>query len=110
MRIIAFILSIFVLSMAIMPCEDGMDDAIFENTSQSHFDDQSHNHAQDKEDGCTPFCICTCCGTNIVLNFSFPPLISEINQCFLSEKVKINFYNTTFISDFYGNIWQPPKI
>ena len=35
--------------MAVMPCEDGMNSAISENISQTHFDDQSHNHSQDKE-------------------------------------------------------------
>lgn len=107
MKLITVLLSIYILLLSGLPCSDEVDCA--ENKTETSKTNQHTNHQEDTET-CSPFCICACCGTNIVLNFSFSPLISEIAQCFLSEKGKINFYNTSFISDFYGNIWQPPKI
>ena len=69
-----------------------------------------HNDHEKDTENCSPFCICACCGSTIVSNFLFNSIISDKKQIFLSEKEKINFYTTSSISDFCGNIWQPPKI
>jgi len=109
MKAFSIILSIYILVLSCLPCGD-VEDCKVVDYDKIAFSETNHSTHQEDTETCSPFCICACCGTNIVLNFSFSPLISEIEQCFLSEKVKVNFYNTSFISDFYGNIWQPPKI
>ncbi|WP_229250527.1 DUF6660 family protein [Emticicia aquatilis] len=109
MKAFSIILSIYLLVLSCLPCGDVEDCKVVDNEKIA-FSETNHSTHQEDTETCSPFCICACCGTNIVLNFSFSPLISVIEPNFLSEKVTVNFYNTSFISDFYGNIWQPPKI
>lgn len=109
MKMFSFLFSMYILVLSCLPCGD-MEDCTVVDNQRIAFSETNHTNHQEDTETCPPFCKCACCGTNFVLNFSFSPLISEIAQCALSEKVKSNFYNTTFISDFYGNIWQPPKI
>lgn len=109
MKIFSVILSVYLLALSCLPCGDVEDCKVVDNEKIS-FSETNHTNHQEDTETCSPFCICACCGTNIALNFSFSTFISEIEQQFLLDKVKINSYNTKFISDFYGNIWQPPKI
>ena len=92
--------------MAVKPCEDSMNSAISENISQTHFDDQSHNHSQDKEDGCTAFCVCQCCGTPITI----PSLVifSEIKNTVMYS---YSFhYSSLYSFDYSNGVWHPPTI
>jgi activator of 2-hydroxyglutaryl-CoA dehydratase len=105
MKIITFIIAICMLTFSVMPCYDIHDDCKTMATSQIVHSD---NHNTDKEDFCSPFCVCFCC-RNIALqqeNFSEVILLGNV---FLN-KTKISL-NTNFTeSAFLHSIWQPPKV
>ena len=101
MKLIAIILSIYVLVLTAIPCTDTH---ISESSSVSvELSEHSHNQF-DNIDSCTPFCYCNCCQSislisvynNQIISFStieleFPILVqAEIGQL------------KTF--------WKPPKI
>ena len=106
MRILAFILSIFVLAMAIMPCDDEFDNAMSPDVSKTQVENHSDNHSHQNEDGCTPFCICQCCGTPIILPALFN--FNEKNEVALSS---ISFhYSSLYFYDYSNGVWHPPTI
>ena len=76
--------------------------------SVSH--DATHdNHSHDKDkDLCSPFCICNCCGAQ-VLSY-FPTLSFELPLISQDIKTKEPFYKPVFASSFFGSIWQPPQL
>lgn len=106
MKIITFILSIFILSMSAMTCGDDIDENIFESQLFAHFDNHSHDHSQESQDSCTPFCTCQCCGTSITV----PSLVilSEIKNTVLYS---CSFHYTSLYSfDYYNGVWHPPTL
>ena len=67
------------------------------------------NHSHDKEkDLCSPFCSCSCCGSQVVSYFQSNyidfPVTSE------GIKTQLPTYKSIFASNFFGSIWQPPQI
>ena len=106
MRIVAFILSIFVLAMAIMPCEDEFDKTVSSEVSISQIDNHSDHHSHQNEDGCTPFCICQCCGTPITVPMLFR--FNDRNDLVLTE---FSFhYSSLYFFDYSNGVWHPPTI
>ena len=98
MKWIPFILCIYILALSIIPCTDGTTDACKEKI-------EHHDHSEDEDDGCTPFCVCSCCGSlftfsDIVSYFSFNSKISE----------KIDSYSSHYFSSYLEEIWHPPTI
>jgi hypothetical protein len=76
LKIISIILSLYVILLAFMPCEDELGSAFSQDqsnlaTSQqdaTHHDivqHEKHLHGDASEDLCTPFCQCHCCHTHI---------------------------------------------
>ena len=92
--------------MAMMPCEDGISGAISENESLTHFDDQSHNHSQNNEDGCTNFCLCQCCGTPITI-----PSLYDYGEMNNTVLYSYSFhYSSLYSFDFSNGVWHPPTL
>lgn len=58
MKFPAFILSVIILSLAVIPCADGFNHEIHQKTeiSVAH-----HSGSQDDCDHCSPLCSCNCC-------------------------------------------------
>ena len=103
MKILCFILSLYVVFLATTPCcsDDNCNDEIKT--------EQTDNHSQDHKDSdcniCSPFLTCgTCTGFNFpTVFFSLtPPAIT------LTTKIPINY--SSFSSNYFPSIWQPPKI
>ena len=101
------ILSIYLVALACMPCAD------IEIDSASHslavHQSEKDNHSHDKHnDLCSPFCICNCCGAQILNYFS----VITYNFSFISSDIKTQepTYKSINSSNFYGSIWQPPQI
>ncbi len=106
MKTIAFILSIFIFTIAVIPCDDGTDVAISENVELTHFDDQSQNHSQSNDDDCSNFCLCQCCGTPIVI-----PSLLTYNK--IKETVLFSYsfhYISLYSFDYSKGIWHPPTL
>ena len=102
MKIIALILSIYILALNFTPCEDSktFDD---NKTELSQKNNANHNH--NETDLCSPFCHCQCCQVHtadigISTNEPLPVSISS----------KIYFYIDNLGKDISSPILQPPRV
>ncbi|MCP3929555.1 MAG: hypothetical protein GY705_10680 [Bacteroidetes bacterium] len=128
MKIIACILSAYMLFLAVLPCADmvqafhGDDDEVQASQCQTadeasaccHAEKANDDYAQDKEedhnscdDGdCSPFCNCTCCGTTLLADLkseaqsNFPEIINTRPQ---------GLSSFTLLS-YSHSIWHPPSL
>ena len=87
-----------------MPCAD-----IEYNDSNSGITILEHEQKQDNhQEICSPLCICSCCGQQIVFqasnSFSIP--VQPVSQA----GKETTFYIQNFLSNFNGTIWKPPKV
>ena len=102
MKLFAFFMAFHILALSIMPCNDVHNDCSSFKTKSQITQNENHNHKSDHNDLCSPFCSCDCCQTVMVINFTNTSI--KIKNLFIESDVKIANHN------FYGNIWQPPKI
>ena len=106
MKFFAYIMAFYILVLSVVPCSDVHNDCK-DKKSKTELT-QNHDHKQDKDDHCSPFCTCTCCATSVVaIDFTLFQ-IKKPTDFTISQKVAIR--NFSFLSNFFGNIWQPPKI
>lgn len=105
MKIFVILFSIYFLALSVMPCTDacGMNTS---NTSKSKLSSASNNQTKG-DDICSPFCSCATCHTAV--NFTFQTFKISETKPNLSKIQKFPFHNLNFISNYHGNIWQPPK-
>ncbi|WP_293302335.1 DUF6660 family protein [Pedobacter sp. UBA4863] len=69
---------------------------------------QTHDHNQDNDDTCSPFCYCSCCSV-ITTTFDFISFqIKKPKVAFFNKKLLLGDFDV--VSNYYGNIWNPPKI
>ncbi|WP_394799436.1 DUF6660 family protein [Ferruginibacter lapsinanis] len=107
---VKFLTVIFAIYILLLPCITCADSNECSNTTQSTVFKPSANHQnhQHEEEACNPFCNCICCGSITVSNIL---LNKTEGGHFLTTKKRKPFYKSISLSsDFYGNIWQPPKI
>jgi hypothetical protein len=105
MKFFTLIFFVYILALSILPCGDQRD---CNQTEQSSVTTAVANHEKHshKQETCTPFCICTCCGSvfstlHYFANLSlFVPIFSN----------QLPVYQNDFAREIYFNIWQPPKI
>jgi len=103
---VALILAVYIGILSFVPCYDGFHDCDdHQNTEMTHdHDDTSHDHQSN--DGCTPFCVCSCCGTVVVL--------SEMREVdyFVLAPVTINQIDYTTMAEhpFLPGVWHPPTL
>lgn len=90
-----------------MPCTDAntCDTDFHSETTQT----EHHNHNEDHNDSCSPFCVCACCGS--VVGFVLTSNKVAFNA---TEKINnpalISNYDSIFNSAYFYSFWQPPKI
>ncbi|SDK17063.1 DUF6660 family protein [Flavobacterium noncentrifugens] len=105
MKWIAILLSLYISLLACKPCADG--ETISGNSQSIALKKATHSH-ENQEDSCSPFCICSCCGVQI---FHFAqPVVYHFATVLPVIKTQIPFYKTSFISGYFGSVWQPPQI
>ncbi len=92
------------LALSVVPCSDVHNDC---NNSKTELI-QSHDHKQDQNDNCSPFCTCACCSASVVASYLVPTQYNAPMEFSIAQKISI--CNFSFISNFFGNIWQPPKV
>ncbi len=99
MKIIAFILSIFVFVSAVTPCSDGKTCDELGRAEMPH-----HDHSEDENDDCSPFCVCTCCGSTFLESkISITPFLAT------THFFKFDFHYSFFYAFSYKEkIWHPP--
>ncbi len=84
----------------VWPCGD-----IMYQDQQQSTEQRNHNHHNDSEEPCSPFCQCQCCHVNMVMDQTFfSVLLAEVAteyHSFYSDMLP----DTPFISTF-----RPPKV
>ncbi|WP_367916120.1 DUF6660 family protein [Leadbetterella sp. DM7] len=106
MRLFAYIFSIYILALSVVPCSDAYNDCQNDTAYKEY--SQAHNHHTDHNDNCSPFCTCTCCSTSVNLKFTSHKF--QITKLVVSSQITYPVRDFSFVSNYYGNIWQPPKI
>ena len=106
MKFFTIIFSIYILALSAIPCNDAHNDC--KSNTEITDSSQSHNHRSDHNDGCSPFCACPCCGVSA--NLKFTPFSFKVATIIAVSKLTFPKRDFTFVSNYYGNIWQPPKI
>ncbi|MBC35797.1 MAG: hypothetical protein CL663_07150 [Bacteroidetes bacterium] len=101
MKIVAIILSIYVLALTAMPCNDShRDDFNFDNIEFTELD-----HDQfDNIDTCTPFCYCNCCQSlSLLLLYNY----GSFNNPKAEKELPYITQIEILLPEFY---WRPPQI
>jgi hypothetical protein len=102
-----FVFSLFLIMLSVLPCSDAVECKDSLNTEVSNHDDHDqHSHNSEQ---CPPFCSCACCGIQIT-TFENTTFFFTENHVFTSQKAKINWYQSIYLSKISDKIWQPPKI
>ncbi|MEZ4884459.1 MAG: DUF6660 family protein [Chitinophagales bacterium] len=103
MKYLSIILSFFLLTLSVLPCTDVY--ACEENNMmESHM---SHDHSENEQDHCPPFCLCSCCGItftteNLQVSCETAPPVQNQGYSF--------FYSFNYVFSFISNIWHPPAL
>lgn len=105
MKWIAIILSVWFLGIAAVPCSDTVD-FCYDNQPET-VSAATHHHLLDFDEFCSPLCVCSCCGATVTLKLISPD--SEILELGPIDG-EISSFSPLYLSAYYGNIWQPPKI
>lgn len=110
MRLVSFVLGLYLCLMALYPCNDRetcADDARISRLSvpvAANTDD--HEHSGSEHDLCTPLCICSCCTTFIQLVYALElPRPLPYHGC-----VVLTRYSENVVADNSYVVWQPPRI
>ncbi|WP_216657878.1 DUF6660 family protein [Sphingobacterium shayense] len=110
MRVFLAILVIYLQALFLMPCVDtyGQEASFLDNHSKELAHGKDHDHPG-LADSCSPFCLCSCCGT--VLGGVFYWDVFNFSEIKITELTKPNpQYVSQFVPRYVGDIWQPPKI
>jgi hypothetical protein len=103
MKVLALILSLYILALTTVPCVDGLSCNPSCNVELSTGGDLNNHHQE--SDHCSPFCTCSCCATHVIMQEYF------VQQAVYSYSVKQEEgYTRTFESNVFISIWQPPKL
>lgn len=93
-----------------MPCTDiQMVLNEFEHSVAYHDDHESHDHDQNKDQHCSPFCTCTCCHTPMNFQFDIKDAVPAILFVQISTDDNTFLYYDSPSSSYLNSIWQPPK-
>ena len=105
MKILAFILSIYIFALNLAPCEDNatFDNDVNTEASQDIGDDHQHQH-QDA-DLCSPFCHCHCCPI-----YATDFAIADYSIATVTISTEVFFYCHGLEKDFNSSILQPPQV
>ena len=121
MRVATILFSVYLFLLAFVPCTDGVRMATssdaetmtqtdaHDHTDFNHESDHSDHHDErDCEDLCTPFCLCSCCPSPVLLTAvsTFTPSSQVVA---ISTEV-LPFSSVIVPSSFFNTIWQPPRV
>ncbi|WP_127844265.1 DUF6660 family protein [Psychroflexus aestuariivivens] len=103
MKFFAFILSIYIFTLNLVPCEDT---GTFDNEVKTEISqDLGDNHQHQDADMCSPFCQCHCCHIHAthfeIIDFTIAN--TEIST-------EIFHYPDSLVKNFNPNILQPPQV
>ncbi|HQZ82376.1 MAG TPA: hypothetical protein PLR83_04085 [Pyrinomonadaceae bacterium] len=110
MRVFSFIFVVYMLVLLAQPCQEFVasasgDSAACPTTAVVRGDTPESGS---KTDGCSPFCICSCCSINsmgahtVSVAIESPATVNAIPR-------EIAAYSSQHTSNYLASIWQPPK-
>jgi hypothetical protein len=102
-KFLTLIFAFYILLLPGMPC---MDTGECNEASQTEISKSQAAPQQENED-CSPFCNCACCGHILTPNFQLNKI--SIADPFAKQKKQSCYHSVSLSSDFFGNIWQPPR-
>ena len=106
MRMFAFILSIYLGVLAVIPCNDGAEvnshNLLSDNTIEHH----DHSNSDHEEDGCSTFCSCACCGISLIIPLNQSVVQSESDLIATHEY----YYSSDYSYYYILGIWHPPSL
>ena len=90
-----------------MPCSDN-EQSTFEVVTTKIEKVQNEHSQKHKDDFCSSFCMCSCCGRNVVVYQQIPAnFIGHFSNEFYSAEF---FHIPNPYSNYFGSIWQPPQL
>ena len=103
MKILAFIMSCYMLALGCFPCGDSNE---CNETRQQKISTASQHQAHEHQDeACTPFCSCACCAAAAF----HQPVAPCKNIAVAFHQLKFH-YNDNFHSYDFHSVWPPPKL
>jgi hypothetical protein len=111
MKIAVYILTIYMLALALIPCGDGgggIVEIVHELMGTEHHDSEDHEqHSNNCEDDhCSPLCICNCCSSVFDPSEKEQVALKVPNWVFLETPI---FTDQVKLSNYADSIWQPPR-
>lgn len=100
------IFSIYLLVLPGIACAD-TDNCTDELQSSVTQTGNNTGHENEKED-CGAFCTCSCCVHIVSVNFQSAVIICD--KPLLKNKQLSCYCSISLPSNYFGNIWQPPKM
>ena len=108
MKFLRLILTIYFIALLIMPCSDVKAQSKEKNQTQISINTED-SHSDSTDDGCSPFCFCSCCQITVTA-FKINPFLEIPLQVKTYFSKKILFHRNNIAYQVYDHIWQPPKI
>ncbi len=65
MRLLAVLLSLYILILTAYPCTDHTEDVVDGHQTELAVQEHHHDHHDGESDTCSPFCQCVCCQIHI---------------------------------------------
>ncbi len=104
MKGMAIILLVYFSALFLVPCSDGLNLCGEPAASAGQAE---HDHSEDSDDHCTPFCQCACCGVSVtIFHLYVPGLEAPVTYFSPARMARRDF---PFFSAYSGSIWQPPR-
>ncbi|MCA5003540.1 DUF6660 family protein [Sphingobacterium bovistauri] len=105
-RFLYIILSMYLLSLTVIPCSDSIVSMCQNQIEDTHAHDNPNS--ADNHDNCSPFCVCNCCkvyGVSQLLGDYFPNSDLKYIQ---SENYPI--FDFPICHNDSLDVWQPPQL
>jgi len=106
-KLLTLLFALYILLLPCIPCTDQVDCGGIAQTEMQSQPGNAQDHRHENE-ACNPFCNCACCGQNLDPQVQFCKTIAL--QSSSIQKQENLYSNISLPSDFFGNIWQPPKL
>ncbi|MDF2517246.1 MAG: hypothetical protein K0R59_2542 [Sphingobacterium sp.] len=107
MRVIVFILITYILGLSFVPCSDA--NIRSEVTAMETQLNEPHKHSEETNDSCSIFCYCNCCSGNItVFEYQLPKIEGIPISIYFDNRMPV--LDIPISSNYFGTIWQPPKV
>lgn len=106
-KLVSILLASYILVLSCLPCSDSRECNIDSPTTIARASGNHQDH-QHEDEACSMFCNCACCGQVFVQHFQ--PMLIELSDTPHARKELFAYHNDRLPADFYGNIWQPPKL